>query len=202
MDKASTAQEAIDIISSNNDIGYNVIVSDAKIPIAYVIEMNADTTYIGTYDNPCESNEPFWKIDHVIRRTNFYISSSLSATQRSHYSPKSLLLMLIGQNNFYPFWKIYIGLSKGIENNLGNMNINNSLEIMMNAYNGESDIFISFVQRFGLLNKLAKKMGYLQALNQFAASPKTGDMIVTFASRDNPSYENPVHRFNLYELKG
>jgi len=200
MDKASNVEEAIGIIRSNKTVGYNVIVSDAKIPVAYVIEMNADTTYIGTYDNPCESTKPFWQIDNVIRRSNFFISTSLSATQRSHYSPKSLFLMLVGQNNFYPFWLIYKSLSKNIEKNYGDIDIDISLQIMMETYTGESDVFISFVQNFGLVNKLAKKMGYLQALNQFATCPKTGDMIVTFADKDNPSCENPVHRFNLYEL--
>jgi hypothetical protein len=200
LDKASNIQEAIDIIASNKTIGFNVIISDSKVPESKVVEMNGDVTYIGTYDDPCESKDPFYKIDNVIRRTNFYISSALAATQRSNYKINSLFLMLLGKNQFYPVYRIYLGMSKGINQNLGNLDISNSMEIMIKSYNGEADKFISLVHRNVMIYYFAKQIGYLQALFQWSATPESGDMLVTFASRDNPSYENDVHSFNLYEL--
>jgi hypothetical protein len=195
LDKASNIQEATDIITRNKTIGWNVIVSDSKVPESKVVEMNGDTAYIGTYDNDCESTYPFFKIDDVVRRTNFYISPSLAADQRSNYR-------INGINKFYPIYRLYLGMSKEINKNLGNININNSMEIMIKSYNGEADRFISLVHKIGIIYNAAKKAGYLQALYQWSATPDNGDMLVTFASRDNPSYENEIHLFNLYELLG
>ena len=72
LDHTSTAQEAIGHIIGNKTGGRAYIISDYKIPASYAVEISANLSYVGTWDNPVESLYPFWEIDHVIRRTNIY----------------------------------------------------------------------------------------------------------------------------------
>ncbi len=35
---------------------------------------------------------------------------------------------------------------------------------------------------------------------QWSYSPKTGDMLICYASKDKTASENPIHHFNLFDL--
>jgi len=74
LDHAATADEAINIINSNRTCGWNFIISDGKIPRGYVIEQTANLVYAGTWFDPIESTDPFWKIKDVVRRCPMFIS--------------------------------------------------------------------------------------------------------------------------------
>lgn len=154
LDQSSTAEEAIDIMTSNRTIGYNIIVSDGKVPEAYVVEMNANTTYVGTYNDSVESNAPFWKIDYVLRRPNIYINKTLAATQRDRYNPKSLMLMLLGKNDFYPFWRLYKGISKETEKLWGDLNMQNMMSIFRDSYSGKTDLMLFLRNMYDQLENL------------------------------------------------
>ena len=45
---------------------------DGKIGVGYAVEITANFTYVGTWDDPVEDKNPFWAIENVVRRTNFF----------------------------------------------------------------------------------------------------------------------------------
>lgn len=197
LDLASTADEAIEIINSNTTLGWNFIISDGKIPMGYAVEQSANYSYVGSWDDPIESTRPFWGIDHVVRRTNFFIYPSLAATQRDRYHPGGLngLLCLLFSKNFCFFpWRNYVAVSNEIEQLWGDINLNNTMSTLREVYNGKTDIFLSICAR------IASGTGFLEPWYQWVACPETGDMTVSFASADKKACENPVHYFNLFQL--
>jgi len=198
--KSSTAQEAISIISKNKTMGYNFIITDSNNFEAYIVEQTKNMSYIGTWDSPTESNRPFWKIDHVIRRTNCFINSSLSKTQRSFYNPKNPLLVLLGDIISFPTWKQYKGLSRGIEKIWGNINLSNSMDMLRNLYKGKNDLFLFLFTQLKPFKKISEKLGFMAGLYQSVSCPKSGDILISFATADKKGYENTVCHFNLYDL--
>jgi hypothetical protein len=199
-DKASTALEAIDIITSNSTMGFNQLISDAKTPIGYAVEQTKNLTYYGTWNNTVESNNPFWNIDYVVRRTNLFLNPETAATQRESYNPTSLLLFLLGKNEYYPMWRHYFALSKAIEQNWGILDLNTSINLIRETYNGKNDIILFLTQKIGFINKIAKEYGFLQSVNQWVAYPDTGDILISFASADKNAWENEIYTLNFYDL--
>ena len=94
LDHTSTAQEAIGHIIGNKTGGRAYIISDYKIPASYAVEISANLSYVGTWDNPVESLYPFWEINKVIRRVNLYHNQTLASTQREKYNTKSFISFL------------------------------------------------------------------------------------------------------------
>ena len=45
LDKASTAEEAIDVLKTQGSIGVNFIISDSNIPKGYAVETTASLSY-------------------------------------------------------------------------------------------------------------------------------------------------------------
>jgi hypothetical protein len=45
-----------------------------------------------------------------------------------------------------------------------------------------------------------QKMNAFSPMHQWVACPKTGDMLICFASKDRIASINPVHHFNLFKL--
>ena len=200
LDKATNAEEAINILLSNRTIGYNAIISDANKNIGFVVEQTKNKTYVGTWNNSVESNYPFYSIKDVVRRSNLFINPSTALTQRQIYNPSSLLLMLLGLNDYYPMFIQYEALSRGIEKRYGNLDLNSSMDVLREAYSGHNHIIILFLHKINLLDETAKHYGYLEAINQWVLYPKTGDMLISFADANKRAWENPVHYFNFYDL--
>ena len=199
LDSASNITEAIDIITSNNTLGYNFIVSDGKIPIGYAIETTANFSYVGTWDNPTESTKPFWKIDYAVRRANIFINPITAETQRKKYNPNifPLFAILLKQNQMSgtsisagSTWLHYVAISKGIESEWGRLDLNKTMNVLRDIYLGKTDI------RFFILYIIvAKETPY-----QMVSCPQTGEFILSLATRDKNAYENTIHNFNLFEL--
>ena len=199
LDTASDITEALDIITSNRTLGYNVIVSDGKIPISYAVETTANLSYIGTWDNPTESTKPFWKIDHVVRRSNMFVNATTAETQRKNYDPSifpffTLFFKLnhMSGTSIYAAgpWLHYKAISKGIKQQWGTLDLNKTTEVLRNIYRGKTDI------RYLILHLLGNgKTPY-----QLVSCPETGEFVVSFATRNKNAYENPTHYFNLFEL--
>jgi len=200
LDYASSIEDALIILNSNKTCGWNFIISDGKIPKAYFVEQNTNFSYVGTWDDLIESKKPFWKIDYVIRRTNFFIHPNLSKTQRKFYDLRlylfpSLFYFLNNdwENNiYYRVWLRYKDLSKEIEKKLGDLDLNSSMNLTRDAYS------IGFL-----------KQGFIQLLNgfnnhadlwQWISCPKTGDILISFAKGDIPAHQSQVHYFNLFKL--
>jgi hypothetical protein len=203
IDYASTTDEAIDIITSGVAYSYNLIISDGDESKAYVVEQTANELYIGTWNDSTESNSPFWEIDHVIRRTNIFINYETAAAQRDMYDPSRLplLMMFLKQNvmgedifgiQFFSSvpWMHYYALSKAIEEQWGNIDLNSMMNILRDVYSGKTD------WRFSIVNIL----GTYPNMAQWVAYPETGDYLFSAASSDKQAYENPVHQFNMFEL--
>jgi predicted choloylglycine hydrolase len=202
LDKASSVQEAIDILCLNKTLGYNSIISDAKNKIGYAIEMTKNFTYVGTWNNDVEANHPFWKIDHVVRRTNVFINKSTAATQRTIFDSSRLLLFLIGRSDYYPMYVHYRALSRAIESRWGNLNINNSINVFRDAYSGNNDLIIFLTHKILPIKILSRYYGYLESVNQWVSTPENGDIKISFASAHKNAWENEIHSFNFYDLLG
>jgi predicted choloylglycine hydrolase len=199
LDHSSNAEEAVDIITSSETSGWNYMISDKEI--GYAVEQNLHQSYYGTWDDPVEDTSPFWSIENVVRRTNIYINPDLAATQRRFYNPSifpliSMILKLNpcayvkGFSASVPYMH-YSALSKGLEKLWGDIEIENTMDMLRSLYLGRTDF------RFFLVKKLG---GVYVALHQWVACPETGDIAISFSSLEKNAYENPVHHFNLYDL--
>jgi hypothetical protein len=191
---ADTIQKAIDIITQNKTFGYNFIVSDAKIPIAYAVETTATKVYTGTWNDPYEDIFPFWKINHVVRRTNCYLSPELAETQRDYYNPNHISYWLsVFDEHPDPWvvvWYHFKSLSKGIMSLWGDLNVNRTVFMMRQVYHGAYDPVWNIVLR--------------QRTNwttwwQWVACPSTGELKISFADGAMSAHKNTVFSLNLLE---
>ena len=199
LDFASSINEAINILTSNKTLGYNFIVSDGKIPIAYAVETTANLSYAGTWDSPSESTSPFWNIEDVVRRSNMFVDPTIAATQRKQYHPGifPLLSLLLKRNQMSGTtvsaagtWMHYVAISKGIELEWGNLDLNKTMNVLRNIYRGKTDIRFLIMQIIGIYS----------TPYQWVMCPETGDFVLTFATKDKNAFENPVNYFNFYKL--
>jgi hypothetical protein len=204
LDYASTAEEAIDIFNTNKTLGTNFIISDGKIPIAYAGEQTASLSYAGTWDDSVESTSPLWSMDHVVRRTNFFIHPDLAATQRYVYDPTNFprwvmwKLGIIDKDTYFVEYYHYVALSEGMQKQWGNLDLNTTMSILRDVYNYNTDVIW-----FKIMDKIFEIVydwDIYTSWHQWIACPETGDFVVSFANANNKACENPVHYFNFYEL--
>lgn len=197
LDHAENIDDAINILTTNNTLGWNYILSDAKIPIGYAVEITANHTYIGSWNNSVESNYPFWKIKDVVRRTNFFLEPTIALTQRENVNPagfKSFMQLLLRTSIFYAVWRSYRAVSKDIEKKWGTLKLDSSMDMIRNAYAGNTDLLLK------LIVTLAEGTSFNRAWNMWVADPISGDILICFAKDGKISFENPVHYFNMFEL--
>ena len=197
LDYVDTIEDALDGLTSDRTLGWNFVVSDCKIPVGYAVEISENHFYIGEWNNPIESNNPFWTIRNIVRRTNFYIDPVLATSQREHYNPSGilgLLRALLSDEFFFVVWTSYRAMSNEIEKLWGSLDINSIISMLQRVYSGETDFILNFIK------SRAVESSFLKAWNQWAACAKTGDMTVSFATRNENACETEIHCFNLYEL--
>jgi len=193
LDRASSATEGIEILKQNRTGGNLFIISDGKIPVAFVCEQTANLIYVGSWDDRVEGKDPFWQISHVLRRKNFFIHPLLASTQRFNYNPKrfvSPIAKLFGRNEYYDWWRFYRTISKEIEKLWGNLDLNNTMSLIRSVYRGETDLLLRFW----------KAGEFVPPYHQWVACPETGDMAICFGTTEKSAQYNPIHYFNLYEL--
>ena len=192
--RADTAQKAIDIITSNRTFGYNFIVSDAKIPIAYAVETTASKTYAGTWNDPSEDIFPFWAITNVVRRTNCFLDPDVAETQRDFYNPNHIAYWLSVFGNHPTPWVVvwfhFKALSKGIETHYGDLNVNRTIFMMRQVYHGAYD---------PLWNIALRQRTNWTTWWQWVACPETGDMKISFADGEMSAHRNTVFSINLLD---
>lgn len=199
LDSATTALEALESLNTNRTHGFNFIVSQANPPIGYALEQTANLTFVGTYNNSIESNQPFWAIDHVIRRTNVFLDPTIAATQRKRYDPTGfigLLNLLLFQKNcpFFAVYQLYKSVSKQINASWGNLTLNETMNVVQRGYRAQG------VPLLRLIEILGKGTGMAESWNQWVANAATGDMVVSFATHDQMAYLGEPHYFNFYDL--
>jgi len=161
LDFAASIYDAIDILVSNKTLGYNFIVSDGKIPIGFAVEATANLSYAGTWDTLSESTPPFWKIENVVRRANLFINKTTADTQRKQYHPGifPLISIIFRLNKMSEIsissaspWMHYIAISKGIESEWGNLDLNKTMSQLRDIYLGKTDIRFFLMQLKPLIN--------------------------------------------------
>ena len=200
LDHATTAFEAITIMNTNRTHGYNLIISDASTPVGYVVEQSANHTYIGTYNDTVETMEPFWALDHIVRRTNVFLDPTIAATQRKRYDPSGLLgflnLLFYKKtgNFFFAVYRLYQSVSDELADDQGPFDLNSTMAALRQGYQAKHDFLLNLIKALG------KGTGMAEAWNQWTACPQTGDMLLSFATKDTLAFENPIHSFNLYTL--
>lgn len=197
LDHAENIDDAVKILTTNNTLGWNYIVSDAKIPIGYAVEITANNTYIGTWNNSVESNHPFWEIKDVVRRTNFFLEPNIASTQRDNFNPSgiiSFLKLLKRTDIFFAVWRSYRAISKDLDNNWGTLNLDSTMNLIRSGYSGKTDPLLR------LIVFLAEGTSFNRAWNIWVADPITGDILVCFAEDDKIAFESPIHHFNMFEL--
>jgi hypothetical protein len=189
--KASSADEAIAILTSNRTYGYNFIVSDAEIPIGYAVETTASKYYAGTWDDPSEQIAPFWPIEQVVRRSNCYLDPSLALEQRTIYNPNNLIywirLILQGEP-WAAVWSHYNALSLGLEDKWGQIQVMNSVDMIRTVYHGGYDpiweLLLSFRDEW-------------TTWWQWVARPGSGEFVISFANGQTSAHWEPVLSFDL-----
>ena len=196
LDYADTAEEAIDIMNSNRTCGWNFVISDGNVPIAYAVEQTANLTYISTWNDPVEAINPFWQIEGAVRRVNMFFDPDLAVleTGRLRYDPsglQSILWLLQGQSFMFIPWRHYYALSKEIEHRYGTLDLNRTMSLFRDEYCGRTD-FVMF-----LFNRI---LGVYRSIFQYVVCPETGDMVFSFAGKETNAFDNPVHYVNLFKL--
>jgi len=200
LDHASNASEAIEIMNSNRTASYNIFISDGNIPEGFVVEQSANYSYVSSWNDSIESHRQSYEIDHVVRRSNYYIAPELSSIQKQYYSNRNSLIwrllykmnLLDGYRCFTGPYRHYIALSKGIKRYHGRLDLNTSFEMLRKVYLGKTDLIFRFNQNFYNV--------YKEVWAQSVICPKTGDIIVSFARGDKNAYETPFVRLNLFDF--
>ena len=189
---ASTAEEAVDIITTNRTFGYNFIVSDSNTPIGYAVETTARYVYAGTWNDPVESIEPFWAIENVVRRSNCYLSPLTAGMQREHYSPRHpeyVLGLLQGEPWFY-IWSHYKALSNAIERHWGRMTPANTMDMLRDVYEGQ----------YNLVWRAILAAGAKETWWQWVTTPRTGEMLISFANGNQNAHNMNIHHIDLLNI--
>ena len=190
---ASNLEEAIDILNKNRTYGYDFLISDVNKNVGYVLEQTANLSYIGIWNDTSESKRPFFQLDHILRRTNCFINPETAATQRDYYNLKDLRYLLHFKFGSLYEWHRYRAISRGYQKYVGDLDLNNALSLIRDVYLGKYG---------GVMWYVIKNTGLKDANSwyQWSYSPKTGDMLICYASEDKVASGNPIRHFNLFEL--
>jgi len=206
LDTSSNIEDAIDIINSNKTRGWNFIISDSEEKIAVIIEQSATHSFIGYWDDPEESNTPFYSIENVVRRGNFYVDRAMAELQRVRYKSTRFFVWLIQpikiklgiydpyKYEYYKQIKHYQLLSKELTNNWGNLDLNLSMELLRSVYRGDNDII------FKILKIIMPHRAYTNDNYQWVVCPVRNELVISFAQGETSAHENEVHYFKLDEL--
>ena len=196
MDEAATAEETIEILTSNRTCGTNFVISDANVPCGYALDQSANISYVGTWDDPVEDTYPYWQIEDVVRRSPMYIYPKLAAIEegRLRYNPRGLIgflnALLDRSYSFIP-WTHYRALSNVIERRYGTLDLNGSMSLLRDEYNGKTNLIF----RFGINN-----FGLYTCHFQWVVCPETNELLISFATPENKACLNDVHYFNMEDL--
>ena len=198
LEESSNLDQAVDIYSKNATCGWNIILSDGKNSTAVAIEQSGNYTRVCHWNDGQEDNAPSWKIDHILRRGNFFLDPVSAGLDKDIYRKSNIFrfcLSLLGIKTKYDFYGAilhYKVMSKALEDERGNLSLNTSMETMRSVYLGETNRFYNFMKRYIPI--------YTRTWHQWTVCPETGDLAVSFSNNTNSAYLEPIHYFNIYEL--
>ena len=197
LDNAYSAAEAIEILTSNRTLGWNYILSDANENKGYIIETTATHSYVGTDKDPVEDTHPFWIIEHMVRRTNFFIDPIIASTQRDTYNPSSLSMffkLIRRQDIFFAIWQSYNAVSKSFETQYGSYTPSSLMTLFQEAYTGNTNLLLKYIVI------KAEGTSFNRAWNMWVVEPSTGTFCVCFAGHDTIAFDNPVYCYIMADL--
>jgi len=166
------------------------LVSDANNNIGCVIEQTANLTNVCMWNTTNESQRPFYQLNHILRRTNCFIHPENAATQRAYYNLKDLSYLKRGNPWWMVEWYRYKAISNGYKKYIGNLDLNNALSLIRNIYLGKYGGVIWYI----IKNTILKEAN---SWYQWSYCPKTGDMLICYASQDKVASLNPINYFNF-----
>jgi len=212
LDKSSDIDEAISVIDSNKTRGFNCVISDSETKTGVVIELSVNHSYIGSWDDPKESNMPFYGIENVVRRGNFYVNRTMAKLQRSRYNPISLLGFILNSDvkrllgkydsykyRYFPETQHYKILSRQLKKNWGDLDLDSTIEILRSIYRKDIRAYI-FNLPFLLAKMIYKNRLYNVDNYQWVVCPETGEFLIAFCQGETRSQENEIHNFNMNDL--
>jgi len=196
LDFAQSGLDAVDILNSDATMGMIFVVGDASDKNGWVVEQTCNDSYIGCWDDETETQQPFWQIESCLRRTNMFVDKDLASTQRDWYDMSGLrgfLRTFFDSRHpitFYVTWLHYNAVSKGIENCWGMIDVESGFQMLRDVYLGKSDFIFWLYQHL---------LGYTTS-HQWCAHPSSGDIMISFTTKDVVGYKTQPYRFNFYEL--
>ncbi len=197
LDHAKNATQAIEILTKNRTLGWNFIVSDTNQNQGYAVETTANHSYHGTDHHPTEAKRPFWSIENMVRRTNFFIDPTIASTQRDHYKPNGLLnfwKLLQREEYFFAIWQSYKAVSTAFESKHGTLTASSLMQTFRASYKGETNLLLKFII------SQAEDTSFNHAWNMWVVEPETGEFYVSFASKEDIAYDTPIFHYNAYDL--
>jgi hypothetical protein len=199
LDTATNAAEALQILNTNRTHGFNFIVSQSNPSEGFILEQTANHTYIGAYNDSIEDTNPFWGIEHVVRRTNVFVDPTIAKTQRKPYNPAGLigffkLLFFQKSSPYFAVFQLYQSVSKQIYVTWGNLTLNETMAVLKKGYLADDFPLLRLIERLG------KGTGMAEAWNQWVVCGATGDIVVSFATHDQMAFRTESHYFNFYDL--
>ena len=196
LDFSHTGQEAVEYLNSDATMGMIFLIGDGNLQQGWVVEQTCNDSYVGSWDDSTESQQPFWQIEHCIRRTNMFLDSNLALSQRDWYDMSGLLGFARTffdsryPITFYITWLHYQAVSKGIQDAFGTLDLESGFQMLRDIYLGKTDVLFCIYQHF---------LGYSSS-HQWCAHPSSGDIMISFATKDMLGYKTQPYIFNFYEL--
>jgi hypothetical protein len=197
LDTAQTTSDAIEILTSDRTLGWNYIISDSDENNAYAVETTANHYYVGSCEDPVEDTHPFWSINDMVRRTNFFIEPQIVSTQRDDFDPSTLSMfvkLLKREDFFFAIWQSYNAVSKAFEKDYGSYMLNSLMTLFRESYKGNTNFLLRFI-----ISK-AEDTSFNHAWNMWMVEPSTGEFLVCFADHDTIAYDNPVYEYNMNDF--
>jgi len=198
LDNADSYLDAVDIMIENKVCGKNILISDGKIPLSVVVELDGKDSYVSTWDDEVEDTYPSEIINNVLRRSNFYLNYSIAGLEDDCYKKSTFFRFLLYRLNFdikcYYFYTMlhFKVLSNEIKRNMGDFDHNLSINVLRDVYSGKTNLF------YGLMNLLGGS--YKNSWSQLSICPNTGDIIISIAKDGVTSFKQDLNWLNFDEI--
>jgi hypothetical protein len=194
--KAKTLDEAVEWMTKKPwEGGYNFIIADGKIPDARVIEMDAQTLYVGGWDGPAESNSysyagrdyVYSPLPDLLLRTNHPLSDDLISNR--------VIPMDDGKPHSKKSYQRHLDLHSRLAQAHGSITLTGLMDLWRAHY--------------ASINWEKGPSGGVVS-HQLAFAPQSGDFLVAFCQgnpfligrRKASAFTRPYHRYNLMDLAG
>ncbi len=192
---------SISYLIQNKTTGWNQIIADASTNQAYAIETTAHHDSVTTWNSDSENIPPFNSIPFVLRRTNLFLDPETATTQRTKYDPSGLsgfLSMMLSDEYYFTPYMLYQALSDLIQNTYGKINDSSLIENIRELYSGHTDIILYFLSYF--LHKIYPATGFMNPWHQWVCNLESGDLYISFATKETPAHKTQICHVNIYEL--